>query len=65
LSRILGIDKKTLCYSMKKCRISHQFSSISDQRLDKIVRKFKSRKPNSDFRYLMAYLRAQGIRVQC
>jgi hypothetical protein len=58
------MDRRTLYRKMKLYGISRKFDDISDADLDLLVIAFKAEKPNSGFRYLIGFLRCQGLRVQ-
>jgi len=64
LSKLLGIHRNVLHLYMKRHRVLRQYSTISDADLDIFVRTFKIQKPESGLRYLIAFLRSHGIRVQ-
>jgi hypothetical protein len=49
---------------MKQHGVVRQYSALSNQDLDNLVKIFKAQKPNSGLRYLIGFLRAHGFRVQ-
>ncbi|KAJ7207542.1 hypothetical protein GGX14DRAFT_336649, partial [Mycena pura] len=64
LARILGISRHTLIARMKENNVFYKFSSLSRASLDTFVKMFRAEKPDSGIRYLVGFLRTQGVRVQ-
>jgi hypothetical protein len=64
LAKIIGVHRNTLALYMKRHGVQRQFSTISNQDLDRLVKTFKSRCPESGLQYLVAFLRNHGLRVQ-
>lgn len=64
LAKVLGMNRNTLKKRMDESGVHLKFSSIRDADLDTLVRMYKSRKPDSGFRYVYGHLRASGVRVQ-
>ncbi|THU81050.1 hypothetical protein K435DRAFT_809401 [Dendrothele bispora CBS 962.96] len=62
----LGIHRSTLDRYMKAYNItSHQYSDISNADLDKIVKAYRTQRPQSGVRYLRGHLRTEhNLRVQ-
>ena len=64
LARLLGIHRNTLHLSMECHGIKRKYSDINDTDLDSLVMEFKRRRPESGVRYIVGFLRKNGIRVQ-
>jgi hypothetical protein len=64
LARSLGIHRNTVRNYMKIYGIKKSFSSITNQELDQLVKQYKSLKPASGYRYVIGFLRSNGLRVQ-
>ena len=64
LARSLGIHRNTLWLFMHRHGIKRKYSDISDNNLDSLVTEFKRRRPESGVRYIVGFLRKNGIRVQ-
>ncbi|KAJ7639841.1 hypothetical protein DFH06DRAFT_925737, partial [Mycena polygramma] len=44
--------------------VYHKFSNLSRASLDAFVKQFRTEKPDSGIRYLIGFLRTQGLRIQ-
>jgi hypothetical protein len=64
LARALNVHPNTLRLYMKQHGVLRNYSAISNDSLDSIVRAFKLRKPESGLRYTVGHLRNQNLRVQ-
>ncbi|KAJ6449054.1 hypothetical protein C8R45DRAFT_849923, partial [Mycena sanguinolenta] len=64
LANLLGCHRMTLFRKMKNAGLTREYSTISCQELDILVKHFKREKPESGLRYLLGFLRMRGIRVQ-
>jgi len=64
LARLLGVHRNTLRLFMQRHGIKREFSDISDPNLDSLLMEFKRRRPESGIRYIVGFLRTNGIRVQ-
>jgi hypothetical protein len=64
LAHILGVDRATVKANMVAYGITRKFSSMSNIELDDMVKRYKSKKPASGFRYVSGHLRSHGIRIQ-
>lgn len=64
LAEHLDMHPDTLAGYMKLYKIDRRFSDLSDADLDLLVRRFKKLRPQSGLRYLTAFLRTHGVRVQ-
>ncbi|KAJ7183708.1 hypothetical protein C8R46DRAFT_814028, partial [Mycena filopes] len=64
LALALGIHRNTLSARLKEAGVLHKFSALRKSDLDKLVKGFRSIKPDSGIRYLVGFLRTHGIRVQ-
>ena len=60
----LGIHWNTLQLFMHDHGIQHKYSDITDTNLDSFVKEFKRRWPESGIRYIVGFLRKNGIHVQ-
>jgi hypothetical protein len=61
---MLGVSRHTLLARMREHNVLHKFSALSRAELDTFVKKFRAEKPDSGIRYLVGFLRAQGLRIQ-
>jgi hypothetical protein len=64
LAQKLSMHRTTLTYYLKRYGVSHQFAQLTDADLDRVVKTFKSTKPESGIRYLIGFLQQHGVRVQ-
>ncbi|TDL26459.1 hypothetical protein BD410DRAFT_705102, partial [Rickenella mellea] len=64
LAKMLGLHRNTLRYYLRLYGVERKFTELSDDDLDKLVRVFKTTKPESGIRYLVGFLRRHGLRVQ-
>ncbi|KAJ6489500.1 hypothetical protein C8R47DRAFT_959213, partial [Mycena vitilis] len=64
LARMLGVSRHTLIARMKENNVYHKFSNLSRASLDTFVKQFRTEKPDSGIRYLIGFLRTQGLRIQ-
>ena len=64
LAQKLGIHRNTLRYKIKAAGLHTQFSSLSDQDLETLVKVFREQQPESGLRYFMGFLRRHGLKVQ-
>ena len=64
LAKALGVHRNTLYNQMRALVLNRQYSNISDDALDELLKEYKTLKPNSGVRYITGFLRAGGIRVQ-
>jgi hypothetical protein len=64
LAQTLGVHRNTLYHHMKQHGVVRQYSALSNQDLDNLVKIFKRRKPDSGLCYVIGFLRAHGFRVQ-
>jgi len=60
----LKMHRNTLRRKMKLYGLSRSFDDVSDADLDTLVEVFKAEKPNAGFRYLIGFLRRQGLHIQ-
>lgn len=63
-ARLLGMHRHTVRKNMKAYGLRYTYTVISDDDLDTIVRAYRHRKPGSGVRYLVGFLRSQGLRIQ-
>ncbi|KAI9455982.1 hypothetical protein HD554DRAFT_2030658, partial [Boletus coccyginus] len=64
LADILGVHRNTLRTYMKHHGVGRKYTCLSDADLDELVAQFKKKRPESGVRYLMGFLRQQGVCVQ-
>ncbi|KAG1789770.1 uncharacterized protein HD556DRAFT_1243428, partial [Suillus plorans] len=64
LAQLLRVSRTTLWKFVRQHGLQQCFTTISDADLDQLVKVFKERKPESGFRYLVGFLRHQGVQVQ-
>ncbi|KAJ6479428.1 hypothetical protein C8R47DRAFT_950817, partial [Mycena vitilis] len=64
LADIFGVHRVTLYRYMKKRGVSREYSTLSNQELDALVKGFKRDRPESGLRYLIGFIRTRGLRVQ-
>ncbi|KAJ7812733.1 hypothetical protein B0H14DRAFT_2377455, partial [Mycena olivaceomarginata] len=65
LARMLGVSRHTLLARMREHNVLHKFSgAFSSRNWISFVKKFRAEKPDSGIRYLVGFLRAQGLRIQ-
>ncbi|KAL5525461.1 hypothetical protein ACEPAF_9331 [Sanghuangporus sanghuang] len=64
VARLTKMSAKTVGNYRKLYGIRKQYSGISDQRLDGIVRRYKQKKPDAGIRYVWAHLRSRNVKVQ-
>ncbi|KAF7987119.1 hypothetical protein HWV62_321 [Athelia sp. TMB] len=64
LADIMKVHRNTLQLYMKRHGVSRQYSELSNADLDKLVKTFKIKRPESGMRYIIGFLRHHGYRVQ-
>lgn len=64
LARQLKIHPQTLKARLRQNNIDYQFSTISDDELDILVKEFRQQKPDAGICYLTGFLRSRGLRLQ-
>ena len=64
IAKALNIHRNTLRNKMRRHNIVRKFSDISDKDLEHLIRAFKLMKPNSGLRYVMGFLKGNGLMVQ-
>lgn len=64
LAAILGVHRNTLRAYMKRNNVFKQYSNLSNEDLDVLLRTFKDKKPGAGLQYVVGYLRKIGLRVQ-
>ena len=60
---MLGIHRNTLRYKLRALGLQKKFSDIPDSILDKILRCFKKKRPESGIRYAQGFLRSHKLRI--
>src|SRR5882672_9186955 len=60
----LGVHRNTLQYKLRQLGLSQQFSDISDDELDLILKIYKQLRPNSGLRYTFGFLCRHGLKIQ-
>lgn len=64
LASILGVHRNTLRAYMKRKNVLKEYSNISNEDLDILLRVFKEKIPDAGLRYVVGFLRKHGLRVQ-
>ncbi|OBZ70899.1 hypothetical protein A0H81_09541, partial [Grifola frondosa] len=64
LAKVLGTHRHTIHRNLKTYGLTRDYSAISNDELDLIVKTYKRKKPNSGIRYLLGFLRRHGFRIQ-
>lgn len=64
LASLLGVHRNTLRACMKRNNVLKQYSNLSNEDLDILLRTFKDKKPGAGLQYVVGYLRKNGLRVQ-
>ena len=64
LAKVLKIHRNTLRMYLKKYKVDHNFTNLSDDDLDFLVKSFRAENPDSGIRYLVGFLRCHGLRIQ-
>ena len=64
LATLLGIHQNTLHYKLRELGLSKPFSSLTNDELDRVIKIYKSLRPNSGLRYTMVFLHRHGLQVQ-
>eukprot|EP00794_Sanderia_malayensis_P008328 gene8328-9222_t len=65
IAQILGISESTLRRRRGEFGISFDYSDVSDEEFDTIIKNILKRTPNVGETLVMGSLRAQGFRIQC
>lgn len=60
----LGMHRNTLARKMKSLGIRKEYSSISDDQLQDIIRSYRTENPDTGQSYVMSHIRSQHLRVQ-
>ena len=64
LGRALGVHRHTVRRNVTEANIDTQFSALSPEELDVLVRRFWEYKPDSGLHYVIGSLRDSGLRIQ-
>jgi hypothetical protein len=64
LAKILNMHRHTLTHYLKVNKVNYKFATLPDADLDKLVKVFRATNPDIGIRYLIAFLRRHGLRVQ-
>ncbi|KAG1742891.1 hypothetical protein EDB19DRAFT_1608461, partial [Suillus lakei] len=64
LARTLGLHRNTLRLFMKHHGVKRKYSKLTNADLDILVKEFKKKRPDSGIRYIVGFLRRNGLRVQ-
>lgn len=64
LSKALNVSRKTVYRYMKLFGISRKYSTLTDAQIDVMLKAYRVERPTSGIRYIMAFLRERGLRVQ-
>ena len=63
LAHLLGLHRHTVRNYLKRNKVHYGFSDVSDEDLDRLVKTYRKQKPESGIRYLVGFLRTNGLRV--
>ena len=64
LASLLGIHRNTLRYKLRRLGLHKQFSAITDNELDNIIKTYKRLRPTSGLRYTTGFLRCHDLQIQ-
>ncbi|KAF8586631.1 hypothetical protein K439DRAFT_1615009 [Ramaria rubella] len=64
LADVLGIHRNTLWYKLKEAGLQVRFSTMDDATLVWLLKDFKKCRPESGLRYVIGWLRTNGLCVQ-
>lgn len=64
LAKLINVHPNTLAAYVKLHHLSNQFSQLSDDELDNLIRGYREQRPTSGIRYVIGYLRRLGLKVQ-
>ena len=64
LATLLGIHRNTLHYKLCALGLNKQFSSLTDDELDHIIKIYKKLRPNSGLQYTAGFLNRHGLQLQ-
>ena len=64
LATLLGIHRNTLRYKLRALGLNKQFSSLTDNQLDHVIKIYKKLRPNSGIRYTSGFLHCHSLQVQ-
>jgi hypothetical protein len=64
LASILNVSRETLRAYMKQNGLERRFDEISDEDLDRLVKAFRAKNPESGLRYLRGFVCRHGLRIQ-
>jgi hypothetical protein len=64
LARLIEVHRHTLRKYLCLYNVDYSFSNLPDEDLDKIVRAYQQSKPTSGLRYLVGFLRRQGLHIR-
>ncbi|KAK6984929.1 hypothetical protein R3P38DRAFT_2465756, partial [Favolaschia claudopus] len=64
LAQLMGVSRPTLRKQLLLNGVYSKFTSLSKSELDDLVKSFREAKPDSGVRYLIGFLRNQGLHIQ-
>lgn len=64
LAKALRLHRNTIKRKLDEIGIQRRYSAIPDADLDLLVRDYRTKKPETGFRYLRGHLRSLGLNVQ-
>jgi hypothetical protein len=64
LAKSLGVSVSTIKLRQKEHGLHRNFSDISDDRLDDMIRSYKKERPDSGYQYVQGHLTSLGYNVQ-
>lgn len=64
IARAANVSPKTVFRNMDRLGLTREFTALSDDDLDQLIKAYKVEKPTSGNRFIAAYLHLQGMRIQ-
>ncbi len=64
LAKLIGVHRHTLRSYLRQYNIQYAYSDVSDEDLDRLVKAYRETRPESGIRYLIGFLRQNGLRLQ-
>lgn len=64
LANLIGVHRHTLRNYLRRYKIRYAYSNVSDENLDRLVKAYRETRPESGIRYLIGFLRQNGLRLQ-
>jgi hypothetical protein len=64
LAKVLKVHRNTLRMYLKIYKVDHNFTDLSDNDLDLLVKSFQAKNPDSGICYLVGFLQRHGLHIQ-